>query len=65
MLESMNMTIMECARCMRLHEGLPLQFWADVVNSVVHLINIGALNSLDGGTPEEAWTCKMVNYSFF
>ena len=25
--ERMNITIMECARCMRLHVGLSLQFW--------------------------------------
>jgi transposase InsO family protein len=33
--ERMNMTIMERARSMRLHAGLPLQFWADVVDIVV------------------------------
>jgi transposase InsO family protein len=31
--ERMNMTIMERARSMRLHAGLPLQFWADVVDT--------------------------------
>ena len=39
--ERMNITIMEHARCMRLHAGLPLQFWADVVNTVVYLITEG------------------------
>jgi hypothetical protein len=39
-LERMNMTIMEHARSMRLHAGLPLQFWVDVVDTVVYLINI-------------------------
>ena len=33
--EMMNRTIMEHARCMRLHAGLPLQFWDDVINIVV------------------------------
>eukprot|EP00253_Pinus_taeda_P009048 PITA_09048 len=60
----MNKTIMERARCMRLHARLPLQFWADVVDIVVYIINRGPSSSLDGGIPEEAWTCKMVNYSF-
>ena len=60
----MNRTIMEHARCMRLHAGLPLQFWADVVYTVVYLINRGPSSSLDGGVPEEAWTGKKVNYSF-
>jgi hypothetical protein len=63
--EMMNRTIMERARSMRLHAGFPLQFWEDVVNIVVYLINIGLPISFDGGIPEEAWTCKKVNYSFF
>ena len=49
---------------MRLHAGLPLQFWAGVVDNVVYLINIGPSSSLDGGIRKEAWTCKKVNYSF-
>ena len=39
--ERMNMTIMEHARCMRLHAGFPLHFWVDVVDIVVYLINMG------------------------
>jgi hypothetical protein len=62
--ERMNMTIMECARSMRLHAGLPLQFWEDVVNTSVYLINKGPSRSLDGGIPYEEWTGKKVNYSF-
>ena len=57
----MNRTIMEHARCMGLHAGLPLQFWADVVDTVVYLINRWPSSSLDGGVPEEAWTGKKVN----
>jgi hypothetical protein len=60
----MNRTIMERARSMILHAGFPLQFWADVVDTVVYLINIGPLSSLDGRFLEEAWTEKNVNYSF-
>jgi hypothetical protein len=55
---------MESARCMRLHAGLPLQFLAYAVDTLVYLINRGPSSSLDGGIPEEAWTCKKVNYSF-
>ena len=44
---------MERARCMRLHGRFPLQFWADVVDTVVYLINRGPSSSLDGGIPEE------------
>eukprot|EP00253_Pinus_taeda_P032618 PITA_32618 len=60
----MNTTIMERARCMRLHAGLPLQFWADAVDTAIYLINRGPSSSLDGGIPEEAWIGKKVNYSF-
>jgi len=62
--ERMNRTIMERARCMRLHAGLPLQFWADVVDTIVYLINRGSSSSLDGAILDEAWTGKKVNYSF-
>jgi hypothetical protein len=55
---------MERARSMRLHGGLPLHFWADVVDIVAYLINRGTSCSLDDGIPEEAWTCKKINYSF-
>ena len=40
-LERMNRTIMERARCIRLHVGFPLQFWDDVVDTNVYLINVG------------------------
>ena len=62
--ERMNRKIMERARCMRLHAGLPLHFWADDVNTASYLINRGPSSALDGGIPEEAWTGKKVNYSF-
>jgi hypothetical protein len=60
----MNRKIMEHARSMKLHVGFPLQFWEDVVDIVVYLINKGPSRSLDGRIPEEAWTSKKVNYSF-
>ena len=60
----MNRTIMECARCMRLHVEFPLQFWVDVVNTAIYLINRGPSSALDGGIPEEEWTGKHVKYSF-
>ena len=60
----MNRTIMECARCMRLHAGFPLQFWVDAINTIVYLINRGPSSTLDGGIPKEAWIGKQVKYSF-
>ena len=49
---------------MRLHVGFQLQFWADVVNTIVYLINRRPSSTLDGGIPQEAWTGKQVKYSF-
>jgi hypothetical protein len=49
--ERMNRTIMERARSMRLHASLPLQFWADAVDTAVYLINRGPSSSLDGRIP--------------
>ena len=56
---------MEHARRMRLHVGIPLQFWVEFFNTVVYLINRGPSTPLDGGISQEAWTSKKVNYSFF
>ena len=56
--ERINRTIMDRARCMRLHAGFPLQFWVDVVDTTIYLINIGPSSALDGGILEEAWTKK-------
>ena len=62
--ERMKRTIMESARCMRLHAGFPLQFLADAVDTDVYLINIRPSSSLDGGILEEEWANKKVNHSF-
>ena len=62
--ERMNTTIMEHARSMRLHVGLPLHMWAEVVNTIVYLINRGPSTPLGYGILEEAWTSKKVSYSF-
>jgi transposase InsO family protein len=62
--ERMNRTIMEHARSMIFHVGFPLQLWEDVLDNVVYL-NKGPSSSLDGGIPEEEWTSKKVNCSFF
>jgi hypothetical protein len=50
---------LEHEESMRLHDGLPLHFWEDDVDIVVHLINRRPSSSLDGGIPKEAWTGKM------
>ncbi|RVW68574.1 Retrovirus-related Pol polyprotein from transposon TNT 1-94 [Vitis vinifera] len=48
-----NRTLNERARSMRLHVGLPKTFWADVVNTVVYLINRGPSVPMEFRLPEE------------
>ena len=60
----MNKTIMERARSMRLHVGLPLHMWVEAINTTIYLINRGPSTPLDCDIPEEAWTGKKVSYSF-
>ena len=45
----MNRTILERVRSMRIHAGLPKQFWVDTVNTVVYLINRDLSVSLNSG----------------
>ena len=58
--ERMNRTIMERARCMRLHAGFLLHFWVDDVDTVVYLINRGPSSSLGGGVE-----CKLLLFKAF
>ena len=60
--QRMNRTIMENARCMRLHARIPFQFYDDVADTSVYLINRGPSSTLDGGVPKEEWIGKKVNY---
>ena len=64
MAEHMDETIMEHTRSMRLHVGLPLNMWVEVVNVVVYYINRGTSTPLGYGILEEAWNSKKVSYSF-
>ena len=62
--ERMNKTIMERARSMRLHVGLPLHMWVEAINTTIYLINRGPSIPLGCGILDEAWTSKKVSYSF-
>ena len=46
---------------MQIRAGFLKQFWADVVNTAVYLINRGPSVPLNYGISEEAWTGKEVN----
>ena len=60
----MNRTIMESARSMMLHVGLPLHMWVEAINTTIYLINRGPSTPLGCGILEEAWNGKKVSYSF-
>jgi len=57
----MNRTILECARSMHIHAGLPKKFQKDTVDTAAYLINRGPSMPLNYGIPEETWTSKELN----
>jgi len=63
MAESINMTLNEHARSMRLHAGLPKTFWTNAVSIVAYLINRGPLVPLDHRLPREVLSENEVNLS--
>ncbi|KAE8658140.1 Retrovirus-related Pol polyprotein from transposon TNT 1-94 [Hibiscus syriacus] len=54
--ERMNRSLNERARCLRLNAGLPKHFWAEAVNMACYLINRSPRASLAGKVAEEVWT---------
>ena len=57
--ERMNQTLLQRARCMRLNVGLS---WVEVVNIVVYLVNRFSSTVIDLKTPQEVWSGKPSNY---
>ena len=53
-LERMNRTLVESARCMLSHANLPREFWAEAINTAAFLRNRSPTTSLKGITPYEA-----------
>jgi transposase InsO family protein len=62
--ERLNKTITETARCLRLKAKLPKIFWAEAMNMACYIINRSPRVSLDGKIAEEVWTGQKVDYSF-
>lgn len=56
--ERMNRTILEKVRSMLNDAKMQKKFWAEAVNTAVYLINRCPTRTLQGKTPEEAWTGK-------
>lgn len=48
-------TIVEAARTMVHAKNLPIKFWAEAVNTAVHVLNLSGTSPVDGKTPYEAW----------
>jgi transposase InsO family protein len=47
-------TVVNMARCMRLHAGLPKGFWVEAVQTAVDILNISSIEALGGQTPHFA-----------
>lgn len=47
-------TVVEMARCLRIHSGLPQKFWGEAMLTAVHLINRQPTKALNGSTPYHA-----------
>lgn len=53
-------TIVEAARTMLHSNGLPLNIWAEAVNTAVHVLNKTGTSSVPDKTPYELWHKKIV-----
>ncbi|CAL9026855.1 unnamed protein product [Prunus brigantina] len=54
--ERKNRTIVEMAKCMMFEKGMPLEFWAEAVNTAVYVLNRSPTKALDKKTPFEAYS---------
>ena len=54
--ERKNRTIMSCVRSMLKEKKLPLELWAEVVNTCVYVLNRSYTKSLKDATPYEKWS---------
>ena len=62
LIERMNKTLLEKARCMLSNVELSKEFWAEVVNLACYLVNESPLIPINCKTPEEVW-CGSPNYA--
>ena len=59
--ERKNRTIMSCVRSMLKEKKLPLELWAEAVNTCVYVLNRSHTKSLENSTPYERWSGKKPN----
>ncbi|CAL8152291.1 unnamed protein product [Prunus armeniaca] len=56
--ERKNRTIVEMAKCMMFDKSMPLEFWAEAVNTAVYILNRCPTEALEKKTPFEACSGK-------
>ncbi|CAB3988289.1 Retrovirus-related Pol poly from transposon TNT 1-94 [Paramuricea clavata] len=61
--ERLNRTLMESAKSMIFHANMPINFWAEAVNTAVYLHNRSPTTSLNMKTPYELWFSKKPDVS--
>ena len=61
--ERLNRTIMEAVRSMIFHSGVPLELWAEAVNTAVYVHNRSPTSALKNATPYEYWFQKKPDVS--
>ena len=54
--ERKNRTIMSCVRSMLKEKRLPLELWAEAVNTCIYVLNCFFTKSLENSTPYEKWS---------
>ena len=59
--ERKNRTIMSCVRSMLKEKNLPLEIWAEAVNTCVYVLNRSYTKSLENITPYEKWSGRKPN----
>lgn len=60
--ERMNRTLLERARCMLSHSDLEKKFWVEAVSIACFLINRSPHTFLELKTPEEVWSGQSAKY---
>ncbi|XP_022635028.1 uncharacterized protein LOC111241414 [Vigna radiata var. radiata] len=61
--ERKNRTILKMARSMLKSKRLPKEFWAEAVACAVYLTNRSPTRSVNGKTPQEAWSGRKLGIS--
>lgn len=61
--ERMNRTMVERARCMLFHCGLPKKFWAEAVANAVYVINRSVSAAIAKNIPQQKWSDDKINLS--